>query len=79
MISPVRAWWRAGVMFHHGMADSVRHTDGSSSLLCRDGAELTGRMVLDATGHARKLIEFDQKFDPGYQACLILNPCTAPL
>ena len=24
-------------------------------------------MVLDATGHARKLVEFDAKFDPGYQ------------
>ena len=24
-------------------------------------------MVLDATGHARTLVEFDEKFDPGYQ------------
>jgi hypothetical protein len=24
-------------------------------------------MVLDATGHARKLVKFDKKFDPGFQ------------
>lgn len=26
-----------------------------------------GSLVLDATGHARKLVNYDQKFDPGYQ------------
>ena len=24
--------------------------------------------MLDCTGHARKLVTFDEKFDPGYQA-----------
>lgn len=24
--------------------------------------------MLDCTGHARRLVNFDQKFDPGYQA-----------
>jgi flavin-dependent dehydrogenase len=28
---------------------------------------LTGSLVLDATGHSRRLVEFDRKFDPGYQ------------
>ena len=35
---------------------------------CADGVDLTACMVLDATGHARKLIQFDKPFDPGYQA-----------
>ena len=56
-----------GVMFHKGLAESVNHEDGISSMHCRDGTQLSGRMVLDATGHARKLVEFDEKFDPGYQ------------
>ena len=55
-------------MFHSGLAHSVSHSEGASCMRCRDGTELHGRMVLDATGHARKLIEFDEKFDPGYQA-----------
>ena len=36
-------------------------------MACADGSRLTATMVLDATGHARKLVEFDAKFDPGYQ------------
>lgn len=35
---------------------------------CADGTEVPAAAVLDATGHALKLVEFDQKFDPGYQA-----------
>ena len=34
---------------------------------CSDGTRIQGRMVLDATGHARKLVEYDKPFDPGYQ------------
>ena len=59
----------AGVRFHKGLVDSLEHEDTFSSLRCKDGTVLEGRMVLDATGHARKLIEFGEKFDPGYQAC----------
>ena len=33
-----------------------------------DGEELHAKMVLDATGHARKLVEFERDFTPGYQA-----------
>jgi lycopene beta-cyclase len=35
-----------------------------------EGAEqvqISGSLVLDATGHSRRLVEFDKKFDPGYQ------------
>ena len=44
-------------------------------MACADGSRLTATMVLDATGHARKLVEFDSKFDPGYQ--VIMTNCTA--
>ena len=30
-------------------------------------------MVLDATGHARKLVEYDKPFNPGYQ---VMSPCS---
>ena len=58
----------AGVTFYETKADSVEHADGTSTLTCSDGKQLTAGFVLDCTGHARRLVEFDQKFDPGYQA-----------
>ena len=45
----------------------MSHGEGASAVACADGSRLTATMVLDATGHARKLVEFDAKFDPGYQ------------
>lgn len=57
-----------GVTFHESKAASVQHADGSSTLMCSDGTQLHSAFVLDCTGHARKLVTFDQKFDPGYQA-----------
>jgi hypothetical protein len=30
-------------------------------------AAISGSLVLDATGHSRRLVQFDKKFDPGYQ------------
>ena len=33
-----------------------------------DGSVLFAKMVLDATGHARKLVDFEREFTPGYQA-----------
>jgi len=55
----------------------VSHGDGASAVACADGSRLTATMVLDATGHARKLVEFDAKFDPGYQvaAARLCNRC----
>ena len=58
----------AGVSFHETKAASVQHADGSSTLTCSDGSQLHSSFVLDCTGHARKLVTFDEKFDPGYQA-----------
>lgn len=53
--------------FHRSKASDVSHAEGSSTVTCADGLQITGCFVLDATGHARSLVEFDQKFDPGYQ------------
>lgn len=54
--------------FHETKAASVQHAAGSSTLTCSDGSQLHSSFVLDCTGHARKLVTFDEKFDPGYQA-----------
>ena len=46
----------------------MQHSGGSSTLTCSDGTQLEAAFILDCTGHARRLVKFDQKFDPGYQA-----------
>ena len=60
----------AGVTFQMAKVDKVEHQDGSSHVMCSDGTQIKGCMVLDATGHARKLVEYDKPFDPGYQVFL---------
>ena len=39
----------------------------SSKVVTVDGRQLHARAVLDATGHARRLVEFEEEFTPGYQ------------
>lgn len=56
-----------GVMFLEDTAKSVEHEGGSSTLHSNGGTKIRSNMVLDATGHARKLVEFDKPFNPGYQ------------
>mmetsp|Transcript_12609 Transcript_12609/g.27244 ORF Transcript_12609/g.27244 Transcript_12609/m.27244 type:complete len:555 (+) Transcript_12609:195-1859(+) len=56
-----------GVTFLDGKVDSVSHGSGSSTVKLTDGRTIGGSLVLDATGHVRKLVEFEKKFDPGYQ------------
>ncbi|MEW5301378.1 MAG: hypothetical protein WDW36_004240 [Sanguina aurantia] len=56
-----------GVTFLNAKVDSVSHADGSSTVKAADGRLLRGSLVLDATGHSRKLVEYDQPFNPGYQ------------
>lgn len=56
-----------GVTFLDGKVSSCSHADGSSTVALADGRSVRGSLVLDATGHSRKLVQFDQKFDPGYQ------------
>jgi len=51
---------------------AVVHAPGHSTVACRGlpggRASLVARQVLDATGHSRRLVEFDEDFTPGYQA-----------
>ncbi|BDA46459.1 Lycopene beta cyclase, chloroplastic [Coccomyxa sp. Obi] len=56
-----------GVMFQEARVEGVDHADGRSEVVCSDGTRISGCMVLDATGHARKLVEYDKPFNPGYQ------------
>lgn len=57
----------AGVVFQEARVEGVEHGGGSSQVVCSDGTRIAGCMVLDATGHARKLVEYDKAFNPGYQ------------
>jgi len=56
-----------GVSFHLDRVSGTTHSGPDSRLECADGTVLPAVAVLDATGHALKLVEFDEKFDPGYQ------------
>lgn len=56
-----------GVTFLKQKVDSVSHSNGSSTVRLSDGGQIQGSLVLDATGHVRKLVEFDKEFNPGYQ------------
>jgi hypothetical protein len=56
-----------GVRFLSDKVDSVSHAAGRSTVTTAAGAAVTGSLVLDATGHSRRLVKFDRKFDPGYQ------------
>ncbi len=57
-----------GVTFLHARAAGVRHGSGASTVSLGGGlGEVSGSLVLDATGHQRVLVEYDRTFDPGYQ------------
>ena len=64
----------AGVTFQVARVEGVQHRDGGSHVVCSDGIRIRGCMVLDATGHARKLVEYDKPFDPGYQVSILVHP-----
>jgi lycopene beta-cyclase len=56
------------VTFVTGKVDAVSHSKSSSTVTLQDSdMQLTGTLVLDATGHSRRLVQFDKEFDPGYQ------------
>jgi hypothetical protein len=61
----------AGVQFYYGSVDSATHAGGHSTVLCTDGTALVGSLVVDATGHSRKLVQHDKLFNPG-------KPCPQP-
>lgn len=36
-------------------------------MTCEDGTLIEAAVVLDATGHSRRLVKYDKPFNPGYQ------------
>jgi len=60
---------KQGVEFGMSTVESCDHSDPTFSVVTLgDGRKVYAKMVLDATGHARKLVDFDRDFTPGYQA-----------
>nr|WJE87832.1 lycopene beta-cyclase [Chlorella sorokiniana] len=57
----------SGVAFYRGKAKDVSHGDGRSTVALEGGGQVAGSLVVDATGHSRKLVEYDKPFNPGYQ------------
>lgn len=57
-----------GVEFHEAKVTGVEHGREWSAVRCDDGTRLRARLVLDATGFSRRLVEYDRSFNPGYQA-----------
>lgn len=57
----------SGVLFHLDRVSGATHSGPTSKLQCAGGKMLPAAAILDATGHALRLVEFDHKFDPGYQ------------
>lgn len=56
-----------GVKFHGAkVVDSANRGD-CTVLQCDDGLEVRGIFAVDATGHSKKLVKYDGKYDPGYQ------------
>ena len=46
----------------------VEHGGGRSVMQCEDGSAPAGSLVLDATGHSRRLVKYDRPFNPGESA-----------
>eukprot|EP01024_Parvocaulis_polyphysoides_P043534 TRINITY_DN39917_c0_g1_i6.p1 TRINITY_DN39917_c0_g1~~TRINITY_DN39917_c0_g1_i6.p1 ORF type:complete len:383 (+),score=49.32 TRINITY_DN39917_c0_g1_i6:484-1632(+) len=60
-----------GVQFVTGKVSGSKQFNNFQEVILqqRDGrkSSVRGLLVLDATGHVRKLVEFNKEFDPGYQ------------
>ena len=60
---------KQGVEFGTAAVESCDHgNEHYSTVKLDDGRTVYAKMVLDATGHSRKLVDFDREFTPGYQA-----------
>ena len=60
---------KQGVEFGYAAVESCDHSNSNySTVKLDDGRMVFAKMVLDATGHSRKLVDFDREFTPGYQA-----------
>eukprot|EP00890_Picochlorum_soloecismus_P003143 jgi/Picsp_1/382/NSC_00380-R1_lycopene beta cyclase len=56
-----------GVKFHQSKVKDSSNLRHGTCLTCEDGFKVTGTFAVDATGHSRKLVHYDGKYDPGYQ------------
>jgi len=56
-----------GVQFHKAKVKDVDHNPSKSFVTCEDGTLIEAAVVLDATGHSRRLVKYDEPFNPGYQ------------
>lgn len=56
-----------GVKFHQAKVIKVIHEESKSLLICNDGVTIQASVVLDATGFARCLVQYDKPYNPGYQ------------
>ncbi|KAL2611289.1 hypothetical protein R1flu_022981 [Riccia fluitans] len=56
-----------GVQFYQSKVKNVTHSKDRSYVVCDDGYVIETAVVLDATGHSRRLVQYDQPFNPGYQ------------
>eukprot|EP00271_Cylindrocystis_brebissonii_P008754 TRINITY_DN23241_c0_g1_i1.p1 TRINITY_DN23241_c0_g1~~TRINITY_DN23241_c0_g1_i1.p1 ORF type:complete len:646 (-),score=84.05 TRINITY_DN23241_c0_g1_i1:738-2675(-) len=58
-----------GVQFYQAKVASVSHNATGSEVRCTDGGpSISATVVLDATGFSRRLVEYSEPYDPGYQA-----------
>nr|AKO73675.1 lycopene beta-cyclase [Lycium chinense] len=56
-----------GVKFHQAKVIKVIHEEAKSMLICNDGVTIQAKVVLDATGFSRCLVQYDKPYNPGYQ------------
>lgn len=56
-----------GVTFHQAKVVKVIHEESKSLIICNDGVTIQATIVLDATGFARTLVQYDKPYNPGYQ------------
>nr|ACT78995.1 lycopene beta cyclase [Narcissus pseudonarcissus]ATG32096.1 lycopene beta-cyclase [Chloroplast transformation vector pAXT] len=56
-----------GVRFHQATVVKAMHEEEKSYLICSDGVTIDARVVLDATGFSRCLVQYDKPYNPGYQ------------
>ena len=56
-----------GVRFHKAKVWQVQHQEFESKVLCDDGVELKGSLVVDASGFASNFVAYDKVRHHGFQ------------
>ncbi|CAN4109171.1 unnamed protein product [Withania somnifera] len=54
-------------MMQKCILNGVIHEEAKSMLICSDGVTIQAKVVLDATGFSRCLVQYDRPYNPGYQ------------